>query len=108
MTLFDVADWPEYGATVSLWRNASGAAQARVATLVGALVPAQQFSAARLQPAPEGMAGGRDDLAFVYAGTAARPGDELRRVEFGGTARYTVQTVDRWSDDSVAFVERVY
>jgi hypothetical protein len=58
MTLFDVADWPEYGATVSLWRNASGAAQARVATLVGALVPAQQFSASRLQPAPEGLGGG--------------------------------------------------
>lgn len=109
MTLFDAASWPEYGATVTVWRSpaASGgtvAALAVAGTVVGVMVPAQQFSAGGMGAAPDGLGGVRYDLAFVAAGTVVRVGDELRR----GTAKYKAQKVDQWGPEQITFVDLAF
>lgn len=102
--LFDAESWPEYAATVQLWRG-----ETRVSGGIrGLLVSAQEFSPDRIGLSPSGLAGGRDELAFIYEGTAIRPGDELRRLTRAGTVRHPVQAVDTWGGAAVAYVERVY
>lgn len=102
--LFRAGDWPDYAATATIYRNAAGTAQAIAGTVVGALVPAATFRASPLDAAPDGLGGGRYDMALIHgAGALARVGDELR---IAGQ-RYTVQRADLWGGDGVAFVEQI-